>query len=123
MKRYSTRNEASRPFEAQADPEALPLPRGPDSRMFRLLLNGSDPYLRRVAELVGRLWLKQRPREDAEAVLTQVLEDLLQKRYALPHLAAYVEAVPLVAAPYWRLAEMIADFMALEPLDERKCLS
>ena len=113
MKRYSTRNESPRPFEDLADPEALPLPRGPDSRTFRLLLNGSDPYLQRVAELVRRLWIKQRPRQDAEAVLAQVLEDLTEGRYALRHLAAYVSALPLVASPCHRLAEMIADYYGL----------
>jgi hypothetical protein len=119
MKRYSTRNESPRPFQAQADPEALPLPRGPDSRMFRLLLNGSDPYLQRVAELVRRLWLKQRPREDAEAILAQVLEDLAEGRYALRHLAAYLNALPLVASPCHRLAEMIADCYGLSADEPR----
>jgi len=122
MRRYGTKNESPRPFAGRPEWADLPEPRAPDSRMFRLLLNGSNPYLRRVAELARKVWIKQRPRQDAEAVLTQVLEDLLQERYALPHLAAYVEAVPLVAAPYWRLAEMIADFTAFEPLDERKRL-
>jgi hypothetical protein len=113
MKRYSTRNESPRPFEDPADPEALPLPRGPDSPTFRLLLNGGEPYLQRVAELVRRLWIKQRPREDAEAVLAQVLEDLAEKRYALRHLAGYVSALPLVASPCHGLAEMIADYYGL----------
>ncbi|MCX5677437.1 MAG: hypothetical protein NTX87_20850 [Planctomycetota bacterium] len=110
MRRYGTRDESPRPFAAQADPEALPLPRGPDSRIFRLLLNGGEPYLRRVAELVRRLWIKQRPREDAETILVQVMEDLIEERYALRHLAAYLDALPLVASPCRRLAEMIAVF-------------
>ena len=117
MKRYSTRNESPRPFEDLADPEALPLPRAPDSRTFRLLLNGSDPYIQGVAELVGRLWLKQRPREDAEVILAQVLEDLAEGRYALRHLAAYLNALPLVASPCHRLAEMIAEFVSWRDID------
>jgi len=113
MRRLNKRNLSPRPFAARPDPEVLALPRGPDSRAFRLLLNGKDPYLRRVAELARRVWIKQRPRQDAEAILTQVLEDLAEERYALRHLAAYVGKVPLVAAPHWRLAEMVADFIVL----------
>jgi hypothetical protein len=110
MKRFNNKNLSPRPFAQQPEPAATALPRSPDSPAFRLLLNGEDLHLQRVAELVRRLWTKQRPRQDAEAVLARVLEDLLEERYTLPHLAAYIEAVPLVAAPCRRLAEMIADF-------------
>jgi len=119
MKRFNSKNLSARPFAGQPEPTATALPRSPDSRAFRLLLNGEDLYLQRVAELVRRLWIKQRPRQDAEAVLTRVLEDLLEERYTLPHLAAYIEAVPLVAAPCWRLAEMIADIMRGTPKPRR----
>jgi len=119
MKRYCTRNESPPPFEDPPDPDALPLPRGPESPAFRLVLNGNDPFLRRVAELVRRLWVKQRPREDAEAVLAQVIEDLAERRYALRHLTAYLNALPLVATPCDGLAGMIAEYYGLNDRTKR----
>jgi len=116
MKRLCKRNESPRPLAAKADPAALPRPQSPDSRRFRLLLNSNDLFLRRVAELARRVWFKQRPQQDADAILAQVLEDIAEERYAVRHLAAYVNKVPLVAAPHGRLAEMIADFMVLRQL-------
>jgi hypothetical protein len=74
------------------------------------MLNGPDPFARGVAAAVRRLWLKQRPRQDADALLARVLEDLAASRYFLEELEAYVRAMPLVAAPCWRLAEMIAEW-------------
>jgi hypothetical protein len=115
MKHHGTRNESPRAFAAEPEPAAPRPPRSPDSRVFRLLLNGGDPYLRRVAELVRRLWMKQRPREDAEAILAQVLEDLAAERYALGRLAGYIEAVPLVASPCRSLARMIVAYDAWIP--------
>jgi len=91
--------------------DARPLiPCAPDSPTFRRMYNGADPYARRLAVAVRRLWLKQRPRQDAEALLGRVLKDLSAARYSLDDLEAYVHSIPLVAAPYWRLAEMIGEW-------------
>ena len=90
--------------------DTTPLPRAPDSATYRRMLNGADPYARRLAAVARHLWLKQRPRQDAEALLGQVLEDMAAARYSLDDLEAYVHSMPLVAAPCWRLAEMIGEW-------------
>jgi len=97
-------------------PDSLPPP-APDSRAFRELLNSTDPEVSHMADTVRRLWLKQRPRQDAEALLARVIEDLGKRRYTMSDLDAYLDTMPLVAAPYWKLTEMIAEFVSWRDID------